>query len=200
MAGVGILTAITAGISAGAQIYSGIEGQRSAEATETALRERTKQVESQTRAKQINDMERTNQTLGSQMVIGAANGYDLSSTSFNAVSADTLDKYEQDRNADLLSENYQKQAIDAQIQNAQSQGTAALWGGILKTAGTAANMYGNELFSSSSSGAASALGNSSAVTSDFQQASLPRIGLDYDSYLKYQQARQPNLFPNGGGI
>ena len=96
----------------GSAAVGGVESYEAGQAQAAALEEQKKQVAAQTRSKQIQNLERVNQTLGNQMVVGAASGYDLSSTSFNAVSMDTMQKYEQDRDADALSASYQQSAID----------------------------------------------------------------------------------------
>lgn len=167
---------ITAGISAASEIYKGVEGEKSATATQQALQSELKQTESQTRAKQIQNLERVNSTMGSQMVVGAANGYDLSSTSFNAVTADTMDKYEQDRNANALSQVYKSEAIDQQISNSKAQGQAALFGGITGAVGEGINLFGNEL------------GGAMQESEPSSGSPIPQIGINY------QQYQQSSLF------
>ena len=130
----------------GSAAVGGVESYEAGQAQAAALEEQKKQVAAQTRSKQIQDLERVNQTLGNQMVVGAASGYDLSSTSFNAVSMDTMQKYEQDRDADALSASYQQSAIDQQIENAHSAGTMGLVSGVLQAGSAAVNLYGNKLF------------------------------------------------------
>tara|TARA_R110000796_G_scaffold132028_5_gene247520 strand:- start:2745 stop:3338 length:594 start_codon:yes stop_codon:yes gene_type:complete len=147
----GVMLGISAAASIGSAVVGGVEGSMAAASRTQALQQQMKEVESQTRAKQISHLRNVNETMGRQMVIGAANGYDLSSGSFNAVTKDTMDKYEEDENADLLSENYQKEAIDQQISNAKSAGTMSVVQGVIGAAGSAANLFGNKLFSSASS-------------------------------------------------
>ena len=143
-----VMMGITAIASAGSAIAGGIEGSMASAARTQALQQQMVEVESQARAKQLAHLRQVNQTLGRQALIGASNGYDLSSTSFAAVSLDTMNKHEEDRNADLLSENYQKQAIDQQIENSKSSGTMSLVNGALGAAKSVTNLFGNKLFES----------------------------------------------------
>jgi hypothetical protein len=177
--GQAVFLPIMAAMSVGSAAIGGVESYEAGQAQAASLEEEKKQVASQTRSKQIQNLERVNQTLGNQMVIGSASGYDLSSTSFNAVSADTMNKYEQDQNADLLSASYQNDAINQQIDNAKSSGDMGLASGFLSAGGAMANLYGNNLFAGASGGSSGGVD-----MSQFNKAMKPLPSID----LNYQEA------------
>jgi hypothetical protein len=183
--------------SIGSAAVGGIEAYQSSEAQEAALEEQKKQVAAQTRSKQIQNLERVNQTLGNQLVIGSASGYDLSSTSFNAVSEDTLNKYAQDKDADALSASYQQSAIDQQIENAQSAGTMGLAGGFLQAGSAAIDLYGNKLFPSHAD-AKTAIGKQLAGN-QMAEAGVGGVGTAMDVGLNYNAYSLPSLSQVWGG-
>lgn len=139
-------------VAVAGSVVSGISGMFGANAKASALEERKSQIAAQSKAQQLKQYKQLNNTLSTQMLVGSSDNYDLSSTSFNAVSEDTINNFAQDRNATLLSESYQQSALNQQIDNAESQGTMSMLSGLTKAAGTAAQLYGGSSNPSSDSG------------------------------------------------
>jgi len=172
------------GLAAASTGYSAIAQYEAAQTRESALTEELQQQQSAAKQQQINRLKQVNNTLGQQELIGATQGYDLSSTSFNTVSMQTINDYAEDNDADMLSENFKEQAINQQIQNAGAQGTQAIIGGIFSGIQQGVDLYGDKLFGSkSSSGAGARMQGAQALDTNNS------YGIDYDKY-------RSSLFPS----
>lgn len=180
--------AITAAVGSGAgSIFSGFLGNEGEKARQQALEQQKHEIEMQTISQQTQLMEKTNKTMAAQLTQAASSGYDLSSTSFNAVSKDTLDMYEQDRNGLELSKYYKEQSLDAGIAASKAAGTADIVGGITSAAKEGIDLYGGSLFGGSSGGSASSL-----------FAEVPNTDISYKQFEDSQDMfKMPSLFNTG---
>lgn len=146
----GITTGILAGISGGISIGSGILGATEAAQEEkarvAALKLRMTEIEDSTRQQKIGQLTNINKTLAAQETQSAATGNGMEGTSsVNILSLDDINNFAQDINADNLSEVFQKEGVESEIQAAYRQGTSqeisSVEGGFEQAFSTGANMY-----------------------------------------------------------
>lgn len=185
--------AVTGALAIGGAIFGGVERSEESSAQTAALQQQLKELEISTKQKQIQNMQRLNNVMGNQMVIGASSGYELSSTSFNALSKEDLDNYAEDKNADALSMSFQKQAIDQQINNAQSAGEMGMLSSGISALGTGMNLWGNKLFEGSTTADDSGQVADATMRDAYAAANqrLPSLELDY------RQSMLPSMFTQG---
>lgn len=140
----GVVTDALQGISAVASLVGNYETKQ---ATDQAIELRLKQEEIQNELRTTQRTANLNQVLASQTAAASARGYSTSSPSLFAISAESINQYAQDENADALNLNFDKLNAANQERNALYQEI----GGDINTGVDLANTMVNGSFSNTGS-------------------------------------------------
>lgn len=133
----GALAIATIGVS----LFEAEQQSEAMDARQQALHERLLQETAATQQQRLKNIERVNKIMAAQTVAAASQGESLASPRLTQVQTSTLNQFAQDENAANLNLTFQKKGIEAQESVASAEGTAAIVGGIARSAALANNLY-----------------------------------------------------------